>query len=393
MGYNREKQLTKGMEEKKIDAFLSLLPENILFFSGCWPSTAAAVIYPKDETPTLILPKPDEDFVPSNWKGEVLIYNTRLDDDPPDLFITKLIRESLEKKKLLSAQIGCDRNMETVAGTHIGGEAHVPGIPFYTLLNEQFPKASFIDHTKWLEELRMIKTDAEIEALKRCNEIVDHSMAEARKYVKPGMKETELSAVIESAIQTFGVGHKNVKRARGFAFVMSGPKNTATAWGAYNISTDRVIKEGDLILIELDTQADGYWSDISRTFYIGEPTAKHKQVWDAVREAQEKTIQSLHAGDKISSVDECARNILRNKGYGDHFLHHVGHGVGFAFHEPPYLDPPNAIQKDYEITPGMVLAIEPAVYIDGWGGIRIEDNVVITESGTAEYLTHAAKDL
>jgi Xaa-Pro aminopeptidase len=383
---NRERVL-KDMAEQKLDGILCFVPENILFFSGCWPSTNAGIFLPLEGKPTLILSQPDRDFVPDNWKGEVAVYDTRLADDPPDVCIISYLRKVMESARL--KRVGCDRSMETIAGTHIGGEAHVAGIPFYTMLEKSFSDLTLVDVTDWIEHQRMVKTSVEIEAIKKCNEIVGRALAKAKERLAAGMKETELASIIESEIQTYGVGYRGVKRARGFAFVMSGPQNTASAWGAFNISTERKLEEGDPVLIELDSQADGYWSDLSRTFVVGKPTEKQENIWRIVLDSQQRTVEALRAGMKISEVDTIARDAVAAEGFGAHFLHHVGHGVGFAFHEMPYLDPPSHVPKDrnYTLESGMVLAIEPAVYLDGWGGIRIEDNVVITPEGRAEYLS------
>jgi Xaa-Pro dipeptidase len=177
---------------------------------------------------------------------------------------------------------------------------------------------------------------------------------------------------------------------------MSGPKNTEEAWGAFNVSTDRRLQNGDLVLIELDSQADGYWSDISRTFVAGgHPDARQQEIGSIVRDSQQRTIEALRPGMRASEVDRIARAAITERGYGKNFLHHVGHGVGFAFHEMPYLDPPSRLDAahDYEIQPGMVLAIEPAIYIESWGGIRLEDNIVVTAQGRAEYLSQFDREL
>jgi len=376
-----------------MDGLLLLLPENILFGSGYWPSTAAALFIPTVGRSTLIIPKPDRGFVPRGWAGDVLAYDTRLEDDPSDLFIAKLVRTAAGSKGTGKRRFGCDRCMETIAGTHIGGEARVPGELFYKLLAEILPEVDFIDRTPWIYEARMVKTPEEINSLKTCAEVVDKALDRARESLAPGMRETDLSAIIESAIQTLGVGYKNSRRARGYGFVMSGAENTAGAWAAYNISTDRKMVEGDLVLIELDTQVEGYWSDISRTFVVGRPSDRQKEVWNAVHDCQERTIKSLRVGAVISNIDATARAFLTDMGYGAYFPHHIGHGVGFAFHEVPYLDPPSRIAADWPIQAGMVLAIEPGVYIEGWGGIRLEDNIVITENGVAEYLSTADRSL
>ncbi len=388
----RDERIRAGMREKKVGGLLVLLPENILFLSGFWPSAPAALVMPEDGKPVLIIPKPDEGLVSSRWRGEPWTYDTRLEDDPSDVYIAKLIRRAADRTGKGKARWGCDRNMETVCGTHVGGVAYVPGAPFYGLLDKTLEGMQLEDQTPWLCEMRMRKTADEIRAMKTCNEIVDHALVSARTELTPGMKESELAGLIESRIQSFGIGYHGVRRARGFAFVMSGPQNTFPAWGAYNISTDRVIRKGDLVLIELDSQADGFWSDISRTFVAGTPDKRQTQVWEAVHRAQQLTIQSLKPGAKISTVDEKARGLLQEAGYGGNFLHHIGHGVGFAFHEMPYLDPASHVSVDYPLEEGMVLAIEPGVYIEGWGGLRIEDNVCMTENG-AEYLSTSDRAL
>lgn len=390
---NRNRVLQQSLGGRGLSGILLLLPENILFASGYWPSTAAAYLVPGHGPATLIVPKPDEALVPGSWDGEVLSYDTRLDDDPSDLYIAKLIEKAATNSGMADGTVGCDRTMETIAGTHIGGEAYVPGGPFYSLLCDLLPKAKLEDSTPWIYQLRMVKSPDEVEAIRRCTQVVDNALDEARARLAAGMKETELAAVIEGSIQSNGVGLRGANRARGYAFVMSGPEHTATAWAAYNISTDRRMREGDLVLVELDSQVDGYWSDISRTFVVGDADERQHEVWEAVHDCQRYTVDALRAGMKISSVDSTARQFLAARGLADSFLHHVGHGVGFAFHEPPYLDPPGRVVVDSELAPGMVLAIEPGVYIEGWGGVRIEDNVVITEGGGAEFLSVSNRDL
>ncbi len=389
----RSALIQQSLERQGLDGLLLLVPENILFGSGFWPSTAAALFLQTSGPSTLIVPKPDQPLVPAGWKGQVLAYDTRLDDDPTDLFIGKLLRNAMGGDGSRRRRLGCDRSMETIAGTHIGGEARIPGEPFYKLLGSLVPGGDFVDVTPWIYEARMVKSPEEISAIKRCAEVVDKALDLARGKVSAGMRETELSGIIEGGVQTMGVGYKNARRARGFAFVMSGPENTAAAWAAYNISTDRKLAKGDLVLIELDSHVDGYWTDISRTFVVGRPSSKQREVWDAVRESQERTVESLRTGSRISKIDSTARDLLAARGYGANFLHHIGHGVGFAFHEMPYLDPAPHITTDWELQTGMVLAIEPGVYIEGWGGVRLEDNVVMTDNGKAEYLSKGDRAL
>jgi Xaa-Pro aminopeptidase len=382
---DRRNRIIQGLGETKADALLCFIPENVLFLTGYWPNTGhSAALYPAEGAPVLIVPDPDLPFVPSDWEGEVLEYGVGPDDDPPPRQLARLLRETLGKRGLLNSRMGCERSFEAFAGTHIGGEVTAPGRPLFDLLEAAMPEVAFDCRTDLIRELRMCKTPEEIEALRVCHDIIGYAIGQAKTQLHDGMKETEVAAIIESAIMTYGVGHRGVRRARGFAFAVSGPNSEGVyAWGPYNISTDRILQKGDLVLIELDAHADGYWADITRTFVVGMADQKQQDIMGIVLETVDRVVKALEPGMRGSQVDEIARSFIRNAGYGDYFPHGIGHGVGFAFHEMPYLNP----TSDSVLEPGMVLAIEPGIYIPNWGGIRVEDNVVMTEEGKAWYLS------
>lgn len=383
----RRQILNEKLSSQKLDGLLCFVPENVLFLSSYWPSTSySSILYTIEHEPVLIIPFSDERFIPASWEGEVIVYKTGLNYESPDKQLINSIKDIIAEKKYKKLKLGCDKSMETVAGTHIGGEIRVPGIPFYRMLEESLPDIKLTDQTSLLKDLRMRKTKEEIASMKKCNDIVAYALSQAKENLHEGMKESELASIIESSIQTYGIGYSSVKRTRGYAFPMSGKDNSASAWWMYNITTDRVIKKGDLIVIEIDTHADGYWSDISRTFIVGEPNRKQQEIMDVILKSLNVTVESLNIGMSTSSIDGIARNVIQEAGYGEYFLHHVGHGVGFSFHERPYLDPESNCSSDYKVEAGMVLAIEPGIYIPNWGGVRVEDNVVITEKGKAEYL-------
>lgn len=383
---DKKERIIDSLKTAEVDGLVCFLPENVLFLSGYWPNTGrSAIFYPVEGEPVLIVPAPDVRFIPSSWKGKVLDYGVGLDDQAPDQQVARLLKASFDKRGMLGSRVGCERSFESLAGTHIGGEVTVPGPRLFSLLEAAMPGVAFDCQTRLIRELRMCKTPQEIEAIRVCHDIVGYAMGEAKARLREGMKETEVAAIIESAIMTYGVGHAGVKRARGFAFVVSGPSSGGVyAWGPYNISTDRVLERGDLVLIELDAYADGYWSDITRTFVVGVPDEKQQDIMAVVVETLEKVVKALEPGMKASAIGELARNLIRDAGYGDYFPHNIGHGVGFAFHEMPYLLP----TSDSILKSGMTLAIEPGIYIPDWGGIRVEDNIVITEEGKTEYLSN-----
>jgi Xaa-Pro dipeptidase len=295
-----------------------------------------------------------------------------------------LLKNSIEKRGMLTSRVGCEHSFQSLAGTHVGGEIVVPAQPLFGILQAAMPDVIFECQTALIRELRMRKTPQEVESLRICHEIVGYAIEQAKAQMREGMKETELAATIESAITTYGVGYSGITRARGFAFVVSGHNTGGVyAWGPYNISTDRVLQRGDLVLIELDAYADGYWLDITRTFVVGTPDQKQQDIMTIILDTVEKVVEAIKPGIKSCEVDELARSIIKDAGYGDFFPHNIGHGVGFAFHEMPYLVP----DSETTIEPGMVLAIEPGIYIPDWGGIRVEDNILIAEDGKAVYLS------
>src|SRR5208282_2617927 len=149
---NRASIIRHALELQGMDGLLLNLPENILFGSGYWPSTSAALFIPTVGRSTLVIPNPDRGFVPRGWDGDVLAYDTKLEDNPSDLFIAGLVATAAGSKGTGKRRFGCDRCMETIAGTHIGGEARVPGEPFYKLLAGTLPGVELIDLTPWIYE-------------------------------------------------------------------------------------------------------------------------------------------------------------------------------------------------------------------------------------------------
>jgi len=145
----------------------------------------------------------------------------------------------------------------------------------------------------------------------------------------------------------------------------------------YFISSPRALERGDVVLIELDTFADGYFSDLSRTMCVGEPDSRSQDVWGVVNEALETMLTAIKPGVPARELNRLAWEVVKKHGYPEGFVHHAGHGIGLQFHEPPTLHPTsNELLSEW-----MVISLEPHCYIPGWGGVRIEENVVVTHSG------------
>jgi Xaa-Pro aminopeptidase len=388
----RTDRIATALESSALDAVICFLPENILCLTGYWPSTGdSALVQSKEGKKLLVAPAVDEPFLPGNLDGDIVRYDITPDDiRNGDLRgkIMQPIQAAIRNWGLDGGSLGWEASFDTIAGSFRGSEANVPGLKSFEELSLAFPGTRFQDASPLLRELRKIKTPLEIEALRRSNTIAAYAFAQARQKAHPGVKEIEVAAVLESSFQEFGVSYQGVHRARGYAFVMSGPKNSYNAWLPANFSTNRVLEDGDLLLIEFNGFADGFWVDLSRTFIVGEASARQVEITTAVLEALDRTLHVLRPGVTAAAVDETARACFRSRGLEEYFAHYIGHGVGFAFHEQPVLQPGSVTTLER----GMVLAIEPGLYIEGVGGVRIEENVLITADG-AELLSAFDRNL
>ncbi|SDQ34496.1 M24 family metallopeptidase [Natronobacterium texcoconense] len=238
-------------------------------------------------------------------------------------------------------------------------------------LRATFPEATFGLASEVVDDLRIRKDEAELEALRKAASISDAVSEEVRALGSDaiGMTENELAAEIGERLANAG--------GEGVSFetvVGSGPNGARP----HHRHGDRTIEAGDPVVLDFGTYADGYPGDQTRTVvFDGEPPAEYEGVHDAVLEAQQAAVAAVEPGVAAEAIDRAARDVLEDRGYGDQFIHRTGHGVGLDVHEPPYITAGNGC----ELEPGMVFSIEPGVYLEGEFGVRIEDLVVVTEDG------------
>lgn len=229
-----------------------------------------------------------------------------------------------------------------------------------------------------IKPLRMVKTAEEVAKIKEACAITDACLEHLTRMMQPGVSEYDISLDLEFFIRRQGAQ---------IAFeptVVSGP-NSARPHGK---PSERKLQVGDFLTLDLGAKKDGYCSDITRTFVIGEASERHREVYDQVLKAQVAAVQAVTAGTAASEPDRLAREILDEKGLAQYFGHGLGHGLGRAVHDYGGMGPNS---KDV-IEAGQVWTVEPGVYIEGFGGVRIEDDVHVTEGGP-EVLTHFPKEL
>ena len=225
--------------------------------------------------------------------------------------------------------------------------------------------------------MRQVKDDAEVELLTRAVEISDQAFEAVAPRIEAGVTEEEVAWELEKEMRERGA------EALAFDIIVAAGPNGALP---HHRAGERPIQEGDAVVIDMGAQYRGYCSDLSRTIAIGEPDETFGRVYDTVLRAQLASEEAARLGMTGGECDAVARDLIAAEGYGDNFGHSLGHGVGLAVHEYPLVGP----NAENELADGMVFTVEPGIYLSGWGGVRIEDMVVM-ENGRARVLSKAHK--
>lgn len=279
--------------------------------------------------------------------------------------------------KGLSAQLG-----ELCAAanvTRLGYEAHQLTVATFDDLSKVAAASgiTLISTQGIVEQLRIRKSPEELHVLREAIDNADRAFEHVWRKLTPGMTEREVAWEIERHMRESGA------ESVSFELIVAAGREAALP---HHRPSDRVIEPGEPIVIDIGSKVRGYCSDMTRTVCIGEPDAKFVEIYRIVREAQEKAEREVRPGMTAGEADAIARDHIAEVGYGDAFGHSLGHGIGLAVHEPPWV---RADSTDV-LGPGMVFSIEPGIYLPDWGGVRIEDLVLLTEEG-AEVLTRAPK--
>jgi Xaa-Pro aminopeptidase/Xaa-Pro dipeptidase len=242
---------------------------------------------------------------------------------------------------------------------------------------------AFRSTSRLVEAARVVKDAVEIEMLRESARRLDAVVAAGLAAVRPGASERSIAGGIEAAMRTAGY-----ERSAFDTIVASGPNAALPHYRA----GDRLLAAGDLVVLDFGGVLDGYCCDLTRTVSIGAPSPQARQVYDAVLDAQRAAIAAVKPGVDAASVDMAARAVLEERGLGEAFGHGTGHGLGLDVHEEPRIARARADVPNVPLEPGMVFTIEPGAYLPGWGGVRIEDDVLVTASG-CEILTPIPRDL
>lgn len=248
----------------------------------------------------------------------------------------------------------------------------------YTEL-ERLVECDLIPVTGIIESLREVKDVSEIETIRKACQIADSAFEHILTYIKPGMTEIQVANELDFYMRSLG--------ASGVSFetiVASGLRSAMP----HGVASDKVIEEGDFITIDFGCYYDGYVSDMTRTISLGEPSDKLKEIYQIVKGAQQRVLDVAKPGMTGIELDAVARDYITEHGYGEAFGHSTGHGIGLEIHEGPNVSK----VADKAFVPGNIITNEPGIYLPGIGGVRIEDDMLITEDGI-DRLTHSTKEL
>lgn len=348
---NKLEKIRAKFSEWQIDALLITAPTNRRWLTGFTGSFGYAVV----TADSLILATDGR-------------YWARVEEEHPHVTLYRYKREDGGLRQFLT---DLDQN-------RIGIEAEDVSLAFYNKLR----KVQGIDWkllATTLEPFRDVKTAGEIALIRKAAQIADLAMEQVPEFVTPGMTEKAVAWELEKIMREAGAD------ALAFDIIVASGSNGSRP---HHSPSDKPLAIGDAITIDLGAKLDGYHSDLTRTFYLGStPDEQFNKVFNAVKKAEEAAIAQIKVGMTGKEADQIARDVLTSEGLGDYFLHSLGHGVGLEIHEGPSLRK----QNDKPLPANSIITVEPGAYIDGWSGVRIEDLILLTESG-AEVISKAHKN-
>ncbi len=373
---SRQQQVQRFLQENRLGAWIAWRPDELLMLSGYFPFWGASLlIYFADDDPLLFVPQIEpRDHIPDGLGIREYPWGDLKCSDPYSALVS-VVRSELAKKDIKAEHVGVIHSASRTS-LPIQAAEQIP-IPegFATQLSA-LAATRDAQRQSAFADLYLRKTVEEIQAIHLANQVANLGLDAFFENLTPGITEAEVAAAVESAIYR-QIGRDGIFHSRAWAMVQSGP-NSAHA-GQFNRSTGRRLQDGDLVLIELATCVNGYWSDLTRTGAVGSPKAQTAEILALAEAAQQAAIDGVRAGVSAGYVDALARDKIAERGLSSFFPHHTGHHVGFRYHDPGFLIAPGVNAK---LEPGMMITIEPGIYVpERGGGARIEDNLLVTETG------------
>jgi Xaa-Pro aminopeptidase len=373
---SREQQIRSFLLQHGLQAWIAWRPDELLMLSGYFPFWGASLLVCFAEAePVLFVPQIEpRDHIPAGLRVQEYPWGDLKCADPYSVLVSS-IGDELARSRIKAEHVGMNPGIaRTSLPIQAAEQIPIPEdfsrqLAVLTAKPDASQRAGFLD-------LYLRKTPEEVDAIRQANRVANVGLKAFLENLQPGVTEAEVGAAVESAIYR-QIGTAGIFHSRGWAMIQSGP-NSADA-GRFNRSTGRRLENGDLVVIELATCVNGYWSDLTRTAPVGSLNPAVAEILELAKDAQQAAIAGISAGISAARVDALARDKIAARGLSAFFTHHTGHHVGFRYHDPGFLIAPGVSAN---LEPGMVVTIEPGVYVPERGaGARIEDNVLVAESG------------
>ncbi len=357
------------MAERELDALVVRAPDNVLYLTDYWPMKGYDLaVFPRDGEPSLVVLEPQAEVAERSWAGDVQLFAGYDERDPrPPLTRAVEATQAVVRERGYE-RIGLELSLGTQASDIMVGEPTTYTHDFFHAFGTNVD-----DATPVLAEARAIKTAQEIERIRLANELAAEAMEHVRGLIRPGMTESEAAAIWEGYVHGVGTGYRGqVELARGFTLVWAGPGiRTFTATGS------RPVVEGQPTLFEIWVCCDGYWADHTKNLCSGRLEPRYAELLEALTAVYDDAVASLRDGADLPTLDRTIRDGIAAAGYPGQPSHPICHGVGARAHEPPYAHQAGGgVMRE-----GMVLAIEPGIYWPEGGGLRLEDNFLVTAGG------------
>ena len=358
------------MDEHGLDALVVRAPDNVLYLTNFWGMKGYdACVFPREGEPVLVcLEASEDDAAGTAWTTDVRLFKgyDERDPRPPTARVLELAREAASPYE----RVGLELSLGTQATDRMVGEPT-------TFTGEWFTAFGAVaDATPLLAAARSLKTQQEIARMRLANDIAAAAMEHCKLVIDTGMTEAQIAAEWEGFVHGEGTGWEGkVDLALGFTLVWSGPGiRTFTA------TTSRPVVEGEPTLFEIWVCADGYWCDHTKNLVVGDLTSRYRELEDGLMGVYRDAIAFVATGASFAELDRRVREGIAGIGFAGQPSHPICHGVGARAHEPPYAHQAGG----GEMAAGMVLAIEPGCYIEGGGGLRVEDNFLVTDAGAEQ---------
>ncbi len=352
----REKRLLRLREELAaagLEGFLVTRPENVFYLSGFTGSAG------------FLLVTPEQAFLFTDGR-----YTEQAQQEAPGWEV--LVSQDLFPKNLPAVCRARGLGFLAFEKDHLTYHQ-------YEVLREALPGVALAPTSGLVEKLRLVKDEEEIALIREAAQVTAAAFSSFLEHARCGQTEQEAAAAAEFFIR------RQPSCSLAFETIVAAGERSALPHG---VASSRVLGRGDLVVVDLGARFKRYAADLTRTVCFGSPSADQRRVYEAVAAAHARALEAVRPGVTAGEVDARARTCLEEAGYGSYFTHALGHGVGISVHEDPRLAP----GQETVLEPGMVVTVEPGVYLPGWGGVRIEDTVLITPDG-CEVLTPVPRAL